>query len=154
MGYVGNDVDSRFLPNGSAVTNITVATSKKWRDKESGEQREQTEWSRCVAFGKLAENMEQYLRKGSKVYIEGALRTRNWEKDGQKHYTTEIVVSEMRLLDSRGDSGAGSQGSAQHRGAMTTGPGGDGTMVPEAAVNQRVGGTGTAQEDDDSSIPF
>jgi single-strand DNA-binding protein len=82
-----------------------VATSESWKDKQTGQQQERTEWHRIVFFNKLAEIAAQYLKKGSKVYIEGSLRTRQWEKEGQKHYTTEIVANEMQMLDSRGGAG-------------------------------------------------
>ena len=104
VGNLGADPESRVLPNGSSVTNCTIATSEHWKDKD-GKQQERTEWHRVCAFGKLAEIMGQYLHKGSKVYIEGSLRTRPWEKDGQKHYTTEIVAREMQMLDSKTQSG-------------------------------------------------
>ncbi len=106
VGNLGNDPETRYMPDGNAVTNITVATSRSWKDRDSGEQKERTEWHRVVFFRRLAEIAGEYLKKGSKVYIEGALRTRNWEKDGQKHYTTEIVANEMQMLDSRGGGGA------------------------------------------------
>lgn len=102
IGNLGQDPDTRYMPSGAAVTNISVATSKKWKDKATGEQKEQTEWHKVAGFGKLAEIMAEYLRKGSKVYIEGSLRTRKWEKDGQNHYTTEIIADEMKMLDSKG----------------------------------------------------
>lgn len=111
LGNLGNDPELKFLPNGSAVVNFTLATSESWKDKESGQNVEKTEWHRCTAFGRLAEIIGEYSRKGSKVYVEGALRTRMWEKDGQKHYTTEIILKEFQMLDSRGE-GAGSQSSA------------------------------------------
>ncbi|MFP6807702.1 MAG: single-stranded DNA-binding protein [Pseudomonadales bacterium] len=107
VGNLGNDPETRYMPDGGAVTNITVATSQGWKDKDSGEQRERTEWHRVVFFRRLAEIAGEYLKKGSKVYVEGQLRTRQWEKDGQKHYTTEIVASEMQMLDSRGGGGGG-----------------------------------------------
>lgn len=102
VGNLGNDPESRHLPSGGAVTNITVATSESWKDKTSGEQQEKTEWHRIVFFNRLAEISAEYLTKGSKVYIEGSLRTRSWEQDGVKKYATEIVASEMQMLDSRG----------------------------------------------------
>lgn len=105
VGNLGNDPETRFMPDGNAVTNITVATSINWKDKDSGESKERTEWHRVVFFRRLAEIAGEYLKKGSKVYVEGSLRTRQWEKDGQKHYTTEIVASEMQMLDSKGDGG-------------------------------------------------
>jgi single-strand DNA-binding protein len=106
VGNLGNDPETRYMPDGNAVANITVATSISWKDRESGEQKERTEWHRVVFFRKLAEIAGEYLKKGSKVYIEGSLRTNQWEKEGQKHYTTEIVADEMQMLDSRGGGGA------------------------------------------------
>lgn len=104
IGNVGKDPETRYLPSGGAVTNLTLATSESWKDKNTGEQQERTEWHRVVFFNRLAEIAGEYLKKGSKVYIEGALRTREWEKDGVKRYTTEIVASEMQMLDSKPDS--------------------------------------------------
>ena len=106
IGNVGGDPETRYLPNGNAVTNLTLATSDSWRDKQTGQMQERTEWHRISLFGKIAEIAGQYLRKGSKVYIEGRLQTREWEKDGVKRYTTEIIVDmggSMQMLDSRGD---------------------------------------------------
>lgn len=105
LGNVGGDPETRYLPNGNAVTNITLATSDSWTDKQSGQKQERTEWHRVVFFGKLAEIAGEYLRKGSQVYVEGRLQTREWEKDGVKRYTTEIVVDmngQMQLLGGRG----------------------------------------------------
>ena len=103
IGNLGADPESRALPSGSAVTNITVATSESWKDKNTGEMQERTEWHRVVFFNRLAEIAAQYLRKGSKVYIEGSLRTRKWQDNsGQDRYTTEIIANEMQMLDSRG----------------------------------------------------
>ena len=99
IGNLGRDPETRMMPSGGAVTNASLATSKQWRDRDSGENKEQTEWHRVVFFNRLAEIAGEYLKKGYKVYVEGELRTRNWEKDGQKHYTTEIVVNEMQMLD-------------------------------------------------------
>ncbi len=107
VGNLGRDPETRYMPSGGAVTNVSVATSKQWRDRDSGENKERTEWHRIVFFNRLAEIAGEYLKKGSKVYIEGELRTRDWEKDGQKHYTTEIVANEMQMLDSRGEMGGG-----------------------------------------------
>ena len=103
IGNLGNDPDARAMPNGNAVSNFTVATSESWKDKNTGQAQERVEWHKIAAFGKLAEICNEYLRKGSKVYIEGALRTRKWEKDGHTNYTTEIIASEMQMLDSRGE---------------------------------------------------
>ncbi|WP_456375417.1 single-stranded DNA-binding protein [Thiolapillus sp.] len=102
IGNLGKDPETRYMPSGGAVTNITVATSETWKDKQSGEQQERTEWHRVVFFNRLAEIAGEYLKKGSKVYIEGSLRTRKWQgQDGQDRYTTEIVASEMHMLDRR-----------------------------------------------------
>jgi len=103
IGNLGRDPETRYMPSGGAVTNITVATSETWKDKNTGEQQERTEWHRVVFFNRLAEIAGEYLKKGSKVYIEGSLRTRKWQdQSGQDRYTTEIVASEMQMLDSRG----------------------------------------------------
>ena len=104
IGNIGNDPDIKALPSGSQVANLSIATTDSWRDKNSGEMQERTEWHRVVFFDKLAEICGQYLKKGSRIYIEGNLRTRQWEQDGQKRYTTEIVGREMMMLDGRGDS--------------------------------------------------
>ena len=105
IGNLGTDPETRYLPSGGAVTNITVATSESWRDKQTNEKVERVEWHRVSMFNKLAEIAGEYLKKGSKVYVEGSLRTRQWEKDGQKHYTTEIVANEMQMLGGRPDGG-------------------------------------------------
>jgi single-strand DNA-binding protein len=103
IGNLGKDPEVRYMPNGQAVANVTVATSETWKDKTSGEQKEQTEWHRVVFFRRLAEIAGEYLKKGSKVYIEGRLQTRKWQnKEGQDQYTTEIVANEMQMLDSKG----------------------------------------------------
>ncbi|HET8700318.1 MAG TPA: single-stranded DNA-binding protein [Nitrococcus sp.] len=104
IGNLGADPEVRYSPSGSAVTNIRLATTDQWRDRQSGEQQERTEWHRVVFFSRLAEVAGEYLRKGSKVYIEGRLQTRKWQgQDGQDRYTTEIVASDMQMLDSRGE---------------------------------------------------
>ena len=103
VGNCGQDPETRYLPSGGAVTNLSLATSETWKDKNTGDQQERTEWHRVVFFNRLAEIVEQYVKKGSKVYVEGSLRTRKWQgQDGQDRYTTEIVASEMQMLDSRG----------------------------------------------------
>jgi len=107
VGNVGGDPEVRHMPNGNAVANITVATSDSWKDKNSGENNERTEWHRVVFFNRLAEIVGDYVKKGSKLYIEGRLQTRSWEQEGVKRYTTEIVANEMQMLDSRGSAGAG-----------------------------------------------
>ncbi|NQZ07124.1 MAG: single-stranded DNA-binding protein [Algicola sp.] len=103
LGNLGKDPETRYLPNGDAVSNFTVATSETWKDKQTGEQKEQTEWHRIVAFRRLGEICGEYLRKGSKVFIEGRLQTRKYQnQQGQDVYSTEIVANEMQMLDSRG----------------------------------------------------
>ena len=102
VGNLGNDPEVRYMPNGNAVANVSLATSDSWKDKATGEQQEKTEWHRVVFFNRLAEIVEQYVKKGTKLYVEGSLRTRKWQgQDGQDRYTTEIVASEMQMLDSR-----------------------------------------------------
>ena len=109
LGNLGNDPETRYMPNGNAVTNVSLATSESWKDKQSGQMQERTEWHRVVFFNRLAEIAGEYLRKGSKVYIEGSLRTRKWQdQSGNDRYTTEIVASDMQMLDGRGEQGGGS----------------------------------------------
>jgi single-strand DNA-binding protein len=103
IGNLGQDPDSKIMPNGDAVCNISIACSDSWRDKTTGEKKEVTEWVRIVFFRKLAEIAGQYLKKGSQVYIEGALKTRKWEKDGQTHYMTEVIADTMKMLGSKRD---------------------------------------------------
>ncbi len=107
IGNLGKDPEVKYLPSGSAVCNVTLATSESWKDKESGEKKDRTEWHNVVFFGKLAEIAGEYLKKGSQVYVEGSLRTRKWQdKEGKDRYTTEIVVSDMQMLGGRGGGGA------------------------------------------------
>ncbi|CAJ0806967.1 Single-stranded DNA-binding protein [Ralstonia thomasii] len=98
VGNLGADPETRYMPSGDAVTNIRVATTDRYKDKASGEMREATEWHRIAFFGRLAEIAGEYLKKGSQVYVEGRLKTRQWEKDGQKQYATEIVAEQMQML--------------------------------------------------------
>jgi single-strand DNA-binding protein len=107
IGNLGQDPETRYMPSGSAVTNLRIATNESWKDKQTGEQKERTEWHSVAMFGKLAEIAAEYLRKGSQVYIEGKLRTRKWQdKQGNDRYTTEIVADEMQMLGSRSGGGA------------------------------------------------
>ena len=107
VGNLGKDPEIRYMPSGGAVANVTVATSETWKDKNTGEQKEQTEWHRVVFFNRLAEVVGEYLKKGSKIYMEGALQTRKWQdQSGQDRYTTEIKASTMQMLDSRGGGSA------------------------------------------------
>ncbi len=154
IGNLGRDPETRYLPSGGAVTNLTLATSESWKDKQTGQQQERTEWHRVVFFNRLAEIAGEYLKKGSKVYIEGSLRTREWEKDGVKRYTTEIVASEMQMLDSRGqDQGAGGYPSQAGRQPGATGDYDD----AGAASNPGVGTSGSSAggfDSFDDDIPF
>ena len=110
VGNLGADPESRFMTNGDAVVNINIATTDSWKDKQTGEKREATEWHRVVFYRKLAEIAGQYLKKGSQVYVEGALKTRKWQdKEGVDRYTTEIVANEMKMLGSRQGLGAPSE---------------------------------------------
>lgn len=143
IGNLGADPETRYLPSGSAVTNVRLATSESWRDKQSGETKERTEWHQVVFFNKLAEIAGEYLKKGSKVYVEGSLRTRQWDKDGQKHYTTEIVASEMQMLDSRGSG----MGAAEPARSVPARP-----AVGAAAMDAGMEPAGFDNFDDD--IPF
>lgn len=108
VGNIGKDPEVRYSQGGGAIANVTLATSETWRDKNTGENQERTEWHRVVFFGKLGEIVGQYVKKGSKLYVEGSLRTRKWQdQSGQDRYTTEIVANEMQMLDSRGQGGGG-----------------------------------------------
>ena len=152
VGNLGKDPETRYMPSGSAVTNLTLATSESWKDKQTGDQQERTEWHKIAMFGRLAEIAAEYLRKGSQVYIEGKLRTRKWQdKEGKDRYTTEIVADEMQMLGSKGGgasagAGPGAGAAMSGAGAGASGAGGGG----RAAVNDSAGPPG----DFDDDIPF
>jgi len=113
IGNLGQDPEVRYMPNGNAVANVTVATTETWKDRNSGENQERTEWHRIVLFRRLAEIAGEYLKKGSKVYVEGKLQTRKWQdQNGQDRYTTEIVADQLQMLDSRGGGGSAPLGNA------------------------------------------
>jgi single-strand DNA-binding protein len=151
VGNLGNDPETRYLPSGGAVTNISVATSETWKDKQTGQPQERTEWHRVVFFNRLAEIAGEYLRKGSKVYIEGSLRTRKWQdQSGQDRYSTEIVASEMQMLDSRGAGQEGSYSPPADRAAPRSAGGGGNS--PQAAPAG--GGQPTDFGEFDDDIPF
>lgn len=119
VGNIGQDPEVRFMPNGGAVANFTVATSETWKDKQSGEQKEKTEWHRIVMYQRLAEIAGEYLKKGSKVYLEGRLQTRKWQnQQGADQYTTEIIANDMQMLDSRGQGQGGGGFQAQQSGGF------------------------------------
>lgn len=148
VGNLGKDPEVRYMPSGSQVTNITLATSESWKDKQTGENKERTEWHSIVFFNRLAEIAGQYLKKGSQAYIEGSLRTRKWQdKDGNDRYTTEIVASEMQMLGGRGGGGTGS---------MDSDMGGMGASRPQQRPQPAAqpASTGGDPGFDDDDIPF
>ena len=155
IGNLGGDPEQRSMPSGSAVTNITVATSESWKDKQTGQPQERTEWHRVVFFNRLAEIAGQYLRKGSKVYIEGSLRTRKWQdQNGQDRYTTEIVANEMQMLDSRGAQGD-YQGDSYQQYAAAPAPAAPSAPPQQAPSQQQPQSAPPGNFDDfDDDIPF
>ena len=158
IGNCGADPETRYLTNGGAVTNITVATSESWKDRETGQQNERTEWHRVVFFRRLAEIAGEDLKKGSKVYIEGSLRTNQWERDGQKHYTTEIIADQMQMLDSRGSSGGGAGGTGGGYGDDSYGNSGNSGPGAPQDTNQPMQSnpdtSASLDQDFDDDIPF
>ncbi len=155
VGNLGNDPETRYMPSGGAVTNISVATSETWKDKQTGQPQERTEWHRVVFFNRLAEIAGEYLRKGSKVYVEGSLRTRKWQdQSGNDKYTTEIVASEMQMLDSR--DGAQQGGGHPDDVGYGAAPAPSQAQAPAAAPAPQQGQPAPAQDfnDFDDDIPF
>lgn len=141
IGHLGQDPEVKYMPSGSAVANVSIATTESWKDKNSGEKVDKTEWHRVVFFARLAEIVGEYLRKGSQVYVEGRLQTRKWQdKNGQERYTTEIIASEMQMLGGRG----GGSGSADFSSS---------NEAPAASVSEAGGGGGRDEAFDDD-IPF
>lgn len=144
IGNLGKDPETRYMPSGGAVANVTIATSDSWKDKQSGQMQERTEWHNVVFFNRLAEIAGEYLKKGSKVYVEGRLQTRKWQdKNGNDRYTTEIVASEMQMLDAKGGGG----------GSYTSG-GSDGGQQQYDQAPQNSGPAPAADDDFDDDIPF
>ena len=150
VGNLGRDPESRSFSNGGKVVNLRIATSESWKDKQSGEMKEQTEWHSVALFGRLAEIAGEYLRKGSQVYIEGRLRTRKWQdKQGNDRYTTEIVGNEMQMLGSAGRGGAGGgMGGGESRGGARGGARSDDDGYSEPVRSS------TEKDDFDDDIPF
>lgn len=145
VGNLGQDPETRAMPSGSSVTNLRIATSESWKDKQSGEMKERTEWHSVAMFGRLAEIAGEYLRKGSQVYIEGSLRTRKWQdKQGNDRYTTEIIANEMQMLGSRGGGGAAARGGEGGGRGRT-----EGDEYSQAPVT-----SSTEKDDFDDDIPF
>lgn len=154
VGNLGNDPEVRYANSGAAIANLSIATSESWKDKNTGEQQEKTEWHRVVMFNRLGEIAGEYLRKGSKVYIEGKLQTRKWQdQSGQDRYSTEIVASEMQMLDSRGDNagqGGGGYQSAPAPQQQNQGGGSSSAPAPSAAPQSAP----APANDFDDDIPF
>jgi len=149
IGHLGGDPEVRYMPSGGAVANVTIATTESWKDKSSGENQEKTEWHRVVFFGRLAEIVGEYLKKGSQVYVEGRLQTRKWQdKSGQDKYTTEIVANEMQMLGGRGSSGAPASGG----GGYNQNAAGQTPAAPAASPEPATAAAGFDDFDDD--IPF
>lgn len=163
IGNLGRDPETRYMQNGNAVTNFSVATSETWRDKTSGDNQERTEWHNVVCFAKLGEIAGEYLKKGSKVFIEGSLRTNSWEADGQKKYKTEVIAKDMQMLDSRGGAMGGGMGGGMSD-DMGGGGGGYNQSQPPQGQSQppqgqskpasQDGAPMVADEDFDDDIPF
>jgi single-strand DNA-binding protein len=152
VGNLGRDPEVRYMPEGGAIANVSVATTDTWKDK-SGEKQERTEWHRVAFFGKLAEIAGEYLKKGSQIYVEGRLQTRKWQdKEGQERYTTEIVADRMQMLGSRGGAGGGTAdfGDRPERGER----GERGAGAPSAPAGGASKGSGGKFEDFDDDIPF
>ena len=146
VGNLGADPETRAMPSGSSVANLRIATTESWRDKQSGEQQERTEWHRVALFGRLAEIASEYLKKGSQVYIEGSLRTRKWQdKQGNERYTTELVANDMQMLGGRGGGGGGSGGGAPPR---------ENTDYGQSTGNAGGGSSGGEGTDFDDDIPL
>jgi single-strand DNA-binding protein len=149
IGNLGADPETRAMPSGMTVANLRIATSESWKDKQSGEQKERTEWHSVALFGRLGEVAGEYLKKGSQVYIEGSLRTRKWQdKEGRDRYTTEIVASDMQMIGGRGGpggSGGGGGGSYEPR---------ERAGASEAAGAGAGAGAGASAEEFDDDIPF
>ena len=151
VGRLGTDPESRAFPNGGSICNLRIATSETWRDKQTGERQERTEWHRVVLRNKLGEIAQQYLRKGSQVYIEGRIQTRKWQdQSGQDRYTTEIVGNEMTMLDSKGGGGGGGDTSFDQRPQQQSG----GRSAPQPASSSAGPDYGNDSDYYDDDIPF
>jgi single-strand DNA-binding protein len=145
IGNLGNAPEIRYTPSGSALANVSIATSEAWRDKQSGELQERTEWHKVVFFNRLAEIVGEYLHKGSKIYVEGSLRTRKWQdKNGMDRYTTEVVANEMQILDSKASGHQSVENKPPHVEAKTSGS----PIIESAAA------TDVANDFGDEDIPF
>jgi single-strand DNA-binding protein len=150
IGNLGADPEVRYMPNGGAVATIRLATSETWKD-QSGQQQERTEWHRVVLFRRLGEIAGEYLKKGARVYIEGSLRTQQWEKNGEKRFTTEIVANDMQMLDRAGGGGGGDFGGGSARAPQERFGGSDSSNQPPRQAEPSFGGMDDGFDDD---IPF
>ncbi|SAL43676.1 single-stranded DNA-binding protein [Caballeronia terrestris] len=154
VGNLGADPETRYLPSGDAVANIRLATTDRYKDKSSGEMKELTEWHRVAFFGRLAEIVNEYLKKGSSVYIEGRIRTRKWtDQSGQEKYSTEIVADQMQMLGGRGGAGGGGDEGGYSRGAPAERGGGGGGGRAPAGGGRAAGGGGTSGGSSRPSAP-
>jgi len=139
VGNLGADPETRYMPSGGAVTNMRIATSESWKDKQTGEQKDRTEWHNVAMFGRLAEISAEYLRKGSQVYIEGKLRTRKWQdKDGNDRWTTEVIADEMQMLGGRGGAGGGGGGGSSRGSDDSYGPGPSSQSGPDSDFDDEI----------------
>lgn len=156
IGNLGKDPEVKYFPNGDAFCNVTIATSESWNDKQSGEKKERTEWHNVVFTRKLAEIAGQYLKKGAKVYVEGSLRTRKWEKDGVERYTTEILVNDMQMLDGRSGGGGGgeSSGGYSRSSGYDQPPARGGGGAPQRGAPAQPAPAAADHGFDDDDIPF
>ena len=142
IGHLGRDPEVRYSPNGQAIANVNLATSETWKDRNTGEKQERTEWHRIVFFGRLAEIAGEYLKKGMQIYVGGRLQTRKWQdKDGNDRYTTEIVAGDMQMLGSRAGAGVPDEGFASE-------------PMPSGATERGSARAAQAAEDFDDDIPF
>jgi single-strand DNA-binding protein len=167
VGNLGKDPEVRYTPSGSAVANVTIATSDQWKDKQTGEQQERTEWHRVVFFNRLAEVVAEYVKKGQQIYVEGRIQTRKWQdQSGQDRYTTEIVANEMQMLGGRGGGGGGAQQGGFSQDMDQSQPAQQ-RQAPQTARGAAAGGAGAqsgnpsnapaqggAYDDFDDDIPF
>jgi single-strand DNA-binding protein len=152
LGNVGKDPETRYMPNGKAVTNFSIATSERWKDKNTGEQKEATEWHNIVIYDRLAEIAAEYVHKGSQLYVEGKLKTRKWQKDGVDRYTTEIIVHEMQLLGGNPQRGQGNGQQQQRPAPPAQGQQGMWGQPPATGTQQTRAPASDSPFDDD--IPF
>lgn len=155
VGNLGRDPEVRYAPSGAAICNVTLATSRQWKDKTSGERQEETEWHRVVFYDRLAEIAGEYLKKGRSVYVEGRLKTRKWtDKDGVEKYTTEVIADQMQLLGGREGGGMGGGEMDESRPAARSAPPARAASAPRAPAPAPAQRAATGFDDMDDDIPF